>query len=239
MNPTRYPIIDMLRGFAIVLMFVFHFSFDLNYFGVVSIQFLEDPFWLNFRRFIVSLFLLLVGISLHLATRKGIRWRSWSRRMALLLVYAGLVSLGSWMMFPETFIYFGILHFIAFASILGLLFRRFYWVNLLLGISLILLDINYSNTLFNTPHLQWFGLMTYIPATEDYVPLLPWFGVVLIGMFLSKTLFDDKPMAWLNWNSQQPIARWLSFGGRHSIHIYMLHQPVFIGLLSLWFWMAG
>ena len=165
MNPHRYPVIDMLRGFAIVLMFVFHFSFDLNYFGVVSIQFLEETFWLNFRRFIVSLFLLLVGISLHLATRKGIRWRPWSRRMALLLVYAGLVSLGSWMMFPETFIYFGILHFIALASILGLLFNRFYWVNLLLGISLILLDINYSNTLFNTPHLQWFALTTYLPAT--------------------------------------------------------------------------
>ncbi|NNG13660.1 MAG: DUF1624 domain-containing protein [Gammaproteobacteria bacterium] len=219
-------------------MFVFHFSFDLNYFGVVSIQFLEDPFWLNFRRFIVSLFLLLVGISLHLATRKGIRWQSWSRRMALLLVYAGLVSLGSWMMFPETFIYFGILHFIALASILGLLFTRLYWVNLLLGIFIILLDINYSNALFNAPYLQWFGLMPHLPTTEDYVPLLPWFGVVLIGMFIGKTLFDDDPMGWLSWNSQQPVVRWLAFGGRHSIHIYMLHQPVFIGLLSLWFWIA-
>lgn len=228
----------MLRGLAIVLMFVFHFSYDLNYFGAVSIQFLEDPFWLNFRRLIVSQFLLLVGISLHLATRKGIRWHSWSRRMTLLLVYAGLVSLGSWMMFPETFIYFGILHFIALASVLGLLFTRFYWLNLLLGIFIILLDINYSNELFNAPYLQWFGLMTHLPATEDYVPLLPWFGVVLIGMFLGKTLFDDKPMAWLSWNNRHPVARGLAFGGRHSIHIYMLHQPVFIGLLSLWFWMA-
>jgi uncharacterized membrane protein len=234
----RYPVIDMLRGFAIVLMFIFHFSFDLNYFGVVSIQFLEDPFWLNFRRLIVSLFLLLVGISLHLATRNGIRWHAWSRRMTLLLIYAGLVSLGSWLMFPETFIYFGILHFIALASVLGLLFTRFYWFNLLLGVFIILLDINYSNTLFNAPHLQWFGLMTYTPSTEDYVPLLPWFGVVLIGMFIGKTLLDDKPVTWLGRHSQHPVARGLAFGGRHSIHIYMLHQPVFIGLLSLWFWIA-
>lgn len=239
MNLNRYPVIDMLRGVAILLMFVFHFSFDLNYFGVVSIHFLEDPFWLNFRRLIVSLFLILVGISLHLATRDGIRWSSWSRRMTLLLVYAGLVTAGSRMMFPETFIYFGILHFIALASALGLLFTRLYWTNLLLGVSIILLDINYSNTLFNAPHLQWLGLMTYLPATEDYVPLLPWFGVVLIGMFLGQTLFDDRPMAWLSWNSRQPVARWLAFGGRHSIHIYMLHQPVFIGLLSLWFWMVN
>lgn len=229
----------MLRGFAIVLMFVFHFSFDLNYFGVINIQFLEDPFWLNFRRLIVSLFLLLVGISLHLSTRKGIRWCSWSKRMTLLLVYAGVVSLGSWMMFPQTYIYFGILHFIALASILGLLFTGFYWLNLLLGVFIILLDINYSNTLFNAPHLQWIGLMPQLPATEDYVPLLPWFGVVLIGMFIGKTLFDDTPMTWLNWSSQQPVARWLAFGGRHSIHIYMIHQPVFIGLLSAIFWLMN
>lgn len=228
----------MLRGFAIVLMFVFHFSFDLNYFGVTHIQFLEDPFWLNFRRLIVSLFLLLVGISLHLATRNGIRWTSWSRRMLLLLVYAGLVSLGSWMMFPETYIYFGILHFIALASILGLLFTRLYWLNLLLGTLIILLDSTYSNALFNTPSLQWIGLMTHLPATEDYVPLLPWFGVVLIGMFIGKGLFNGKPGILLNWNSQHPIARGLAFGGRHSIHIYMLHQPLFIGLLSLWFWIG-
>jgi uncharacterized membrane protein len=158
--------------------------------------------------------------------------------MALLLAYATLVSLGSWMMFPNTFIYFGILHFIALASILGLLFTRLYWLNLLLGVFIILLDINYSHTLFNAPLLQWFGLMTHIPATEDYVPLLPWFGVVLIGMFIGKTLFDDRPMAWLSWSSQRPVVRWLAFGGRHSIHIYMLHQPVFIGVLSLWFWVA-
>lgn len=230
----------MLRGLAIVLMFIFHFSFDLNYFGVVSIQFLQDPFWLNFRRLIVSLFLLLVGVSLHLATRNGIRWRAWSRRMALLLIYAGLVTLGSWLMFPGTFIYFGILHFIALASLLGLLFTRLYWLNLLLGTFIILLDINYSNVMFNTPYLQWFGLMTHLPATEDYVPLLPWFGVVLIGMFTGKMLFDkDALTPWLRWNSPNVLARGLVFGGQHSIHIYMLHQPVFLGLLSLWFWLVN
>jgi len=144
----------MLRGLAIALMFVFHFSYDLNYFGVVSIQFLQDPFWLNFRRLIVSLFLLLVGIILHLATRNGLRWRAWSRRLGLLLLYAGLVSLGSWMIFPETFLYFGFLHFIALASIIGLLFTRYYWFNLLLGSGLVILDINFSPVLFGAPYLR-------------------------------------------------------------------------------------
>ena len=239
MSAHRYAVIDIMRGFAIVLMFIFHFSFDLNYFGAITIQFLEDPFWMNFRRFIVSLFLLLVGISLHLSTQKGIRWKSWSRRMLLLLVYAGLVSLGSWMMFPETYIYFGILHFIALASVLGLLFTRFYWLNLLLGVFIILLDLSYSSPLFTTPYLQWIGLMPYLPASEDYVPLLPWFGVVLIGIFIGKMLFDNQAMSWLNFSVKHPMLRALAFGGRHSIHIYILHQPVFIGLLAAYFWITG
>ena len=237
---NRFPIVDMLRGFAIVLMFIFHFSFDLDYFGVVQIHFLEDPFWINFRRLIVGLFLLIVGISLALATRNGIRWRSWSRRMLLLLLYAGLVSLGSWYMFPQTFIYFGILHFIAVASILGLLFARLYWINLILGTLIIVVDINYSNAMFNELPLQWIGLMTYLPHTEDYVPLFPWFGVVLIGMFVGKTLFARGTVpAWLSWQGDNAVARLLAFAGRHSIHIYMLHQPIFIGLLSAFFWLIN
>lgn len=237
---SRYPVVDMLRGVAIVLMFVFHFSFDLDYFGVVQIHFLEDPFWINFRRVIVSLFLLVVGISLALASRNPVRWRSWSRRMLLLLAYAGLVSLGSWYMFPQSFIYFGILHFIAVASILGLLFARFYWLNLLLGSLIIVIDSNYSNVIFNELPLQWIGLMTYLPHTEDYVPMFPWFGVVLIGIFAGKTLFSrGTAPAWSGWQGDNAVSRLLAFAGRHSIHIYMLHQPIFIGLLSVFFWMVN
>jgi len=216
------------------MMFVFHFTYDLNFFGYIQINFLEDPFWANFRRFIVSSFLLLVGISIVLANRKPLNIKHFSRRLILLFTYAILVSIGSYLMFPETYIYFGILHFIAVASVLGLLFRKFYWSNLLLGIGLLLLDALYSNAYFNDPSINWLGLMTHLPPTEDYVPLIPWFGVVLLGMFIGKTLFiDNNTPSWLLWQATNPLTKMLAFGGRHSLHIYMLHQPVFIGLIAL------
>jgi len=233
MPSMRYPVIDMLRGIAILMMFVFHFSFDLKYFGMLDVDFTTHPFWLNFRRLIVSFFLLLVGISLYLATRNGLNARRYLKRLGLLITYAGLVTIGSYLMFPNSFIYFGILHFIAVASVLGLLFTRFYTLNLVLGTGLILLDIFYSDVMFNSMALNWIGLMTHLPFTEDYVPLIPWFGVVLIGMFTGRMLFgDNQPPAWMSWQGKQnQVAKLLAFAGRHSLNIYILHQPVLIGVL--------
>ncbi|MCK4744342.1 MAG: DUF1624 domain-containing protein [Sulfuriflexus sp.] len=216
------------------MMFVFHFSYDLSFFGYVEINFLEEPFWANFRRFIVGSFLLLVGISIALANRKPLNTRTFTRRLILLIGYALLVSLGSYFMFPESYIYFGILHFIAVASVLGLLFRRFYFTNLALGVGLIVLDTFYSNAFFNDPTINWLGLMTHLPYTEDYVPLIPWFGIVLIGIFIGKALFvENNTPTWLAWKASNPITKTLAFGGRHSLHIYILHQPIFIGLIAL------
>jgi len=225
--------IDILRGIAILMMFVFHFSYDLSFFGYVDINFLEEPFWANFRRFIVSSFLLLVGISIILANRKKLNKQHFIRRLLLLIGYALLVTLGSYLMFPESFIYFGILHFIVVASVLGLLFRKFYWFNLILGTALLILDTLYSNALFDNPAINWIGFTTQLPYTEDYVPLIPWFGVVLIGMFIGRTLFSGNTPAWLSWQASNPVTKILAFGGRHSLHIYILHQPIFIALIAL------
>ncbi len=232
----RYPLVDALRGIAIVLMIAYHFSFDLNYYQVLHIDFNHAPFWLGARACIVSLFLGLVGVSLHLATARGLNTRRYLHRLLWLLACAGLVSLASYQMFPRTFIYFGILHFIAAASVLGLVFTRLYWTNLLLGCVVIAAGLLYHAAAFDSRLLGSIGFMTYKPPTEDYVPLAPWFGVVLIGMFLGRRLFAREPLpAWVRWHNTQPAARLLAFGGRHSLLIYMLHQPVLLGVLYLIF----
>ena len=230
----RYMIIDVLRGLAIAMMFHYHFSFDLNHFGFIVEDFYRDPFWLYYRSLIVSLFLGLVGVSLSLATRNGFKPKPYFRRLGMLLGFAALVSIGSYIQFADRFIFFGILHFIAVASVLGLIFVRFYWTNFILGTTLVILGNVFQHPSFNHPLLQWLGMMTHKPFTEDYVPLLPWFGVVLLGIFIGKLVFEKHPQAWLlNWRSTDPLSRTLSFAGRHSLIIYMLHQPVFMGLLYL------
>ena len=234
--PQRYPTLDALRGLAIALMIAYHICFDLVYFGVLSIDFNNSPLWLGLRSLIVSLFLGVVGMSLMLATRRDLRWRPYLRRLALLLASAGLVSLGSYLLFPASMIFFGVLHFIVVASVLALPFVRFYWINLCAGTALIIFGLLFQHEFFNQPWLQWIGLMTYKPVTEDYVPLLPWFGVVLIGVFLGKAIYGRGAIpAFARWRPARPPGEVLTWAGRHSLLIYLLHQPVLLAGLYLIF----
>lgn len=232
MSRPRHLLVDVLRGVAIVLMMVYHFSFDLAYFHWLDIDFYNDPAWQAFRALIVSLFLGLVGVSLYLAAGKGLHWRRYLRRLALLAACAALVSLGSYLVFPRSMIYFGILHFILVASILGLALVRFHWLNLALGLVLVWVGVSLRHPLFDHPALNWVGLMTHKPVTEDYVPLLPWFGVVLLGIFVGRLLYSEPLPALARWRSDHPLVRLLALGGRHSLLIYMLHQPLFFAILA-------
>ena len=228
----RIPLIDLCRGSAIALMFIYHFCFDLDYFGYVQFDFNHHLFWLSFRAVIVSLFLSMVGFSLYLAHARGWRRKPYLKRLGLLLGAAALVSLSSYSMYPKSWIFFGILHFIAVASVLGLLFLRLAYLNLVLGVAIIVITFNYEHPIFNQAAMQWLGLGTETPFTEDYVPLFPWFGVVLIGLFLAWWLQQwSNPPAWLYWHSSHPVVTTLRFAGRHSLIIYLLHQPLLLGLL--------
>ncbi len=233
-SKQRIILIDLLRGIAIALMFIYHFCFDLDYFGYVKFHFNSDPFWLNFRAVIVSLFLGVVGFSLFLAHQRSWNRTAWLKRFSLLVLASAAVSISSYMMYPQSFIFFGILHFIAAASLLGILFLRLGYLNLVLGAIILLIGNYYSHPFFNQPPLQWIGLMTERPITEDYVPLFPWFGMVLIGLGLAYWAKNNQALTnILHWQNQQPVVTTLTFAGRHSLLIYLLHQPVFLGLLYL------
>jgi uncharacterized membrane protein len=233
-TPTRFELVDALRGTAIVMMFTFHFSFDLSYFGFTHSDFYHNPFWLNYRIVIVSTFLSVMGMSLYLAHHNGLQTQKYLRRLSILLACAAFVSLGSYLMFPRSMIFFGILHFIAAATILGLPFVRLYWTNLVVGIAIIVIGSRFQHPFFDQAPWQWIGLMTHKPVTEDYVPLFPWFGVVLLGIFFARWAHSAGHFPPLSqWHSRLALVRGLRFAGRHSLLIYMVHQPIFIGSLYL------
>ena len=226
-HSSRSLHVDIWRGSTCILMIFYHFCYDLDYLQLMEFDFYQHPFWFGLRTLIVSLFIGIVGISLHLATLHGLRIQALGKRLAILLACAGLTSFVSLILFQERFIFFGILHFIALASVVGLFFLRWFWINIISGISLLLIGLNVQHPWFDQNIWQWFGLVTTKPFTEDYVPFLPWFGMVLLGIALGKYLHISgiiyRPIRW-----GQRLA-WL---GRHSLLVYMLHQPILLGFLS-------
>ncbi len=228
---ARVAGVDAIRGAAICLMVVYHFLFDLNWFHVMRADFNNDVFWLAFRTVVVSMFLLVAGVSLVLAERAGMsRHRFW-RRIAVVGVCAILVSAASYVTFPRTFITFGILHCIVVTSILAWPLVRHPWISLGLGIAVIVAGLIVELPMFDARWLNWIGFMTHKPPTEDYVPLFPWMGASLIGVALGNWLAARgfKPL--------DPLSRtapaWLTWLGRHSLIVYMVHQPVMVGVLRV------
>ncbi|HEU5293166.1 MAG TPA: heparan-alpha-glucosaminide N-acetyltransferase [Burkholderiaceae bacterium] len=227
----RFDRLDVLRGFAIVWMALFHFCFDLNYFGFFAPKqhFTADPFWTTQRTCIVSLFLFCAGMGQAIALHQGQSWARFWRRWAQITGCAVLVSIGSWWMFPRSWIFFGVLHGIALMLIPVRLMAplgRWLW---LVGAIAIALPLLWRHDAFNGPWLSWTGLVSRKPVTEDYVPVLPWIGVMAWGMATGRWLLTQARGVFAG--SIPRAANILALLGRWSLSFYMVHQPVLIGLL--------
>lgn len=263
---VRFDRLDALRGLAIVWMAGFHFCFDLNHLGFWSPRqdFYGDPFWTVQRTAIVSLFLFCAGLSQAVALQAGQTWPRFWRRWLQVAGCALLVSAGSALMFPKSWISFGVLHGIAVMLLLTRLLAFALpgfmtapgrsagpspnpsrgsetassfttgvglWLLLLLGAACLLLPALVSHPVFDTRWSNWVGLVTRKPITEDYVPVLPWLGVMLWGLAAGHWLLVRRP-TWLAGNVPA-FARPLAGLGRWSLSFYMVHQPVLIGALML------
>lgn len=227
----RFDRLDALRGIAIVWMTVFHFCFDLAYFGQIQQDFHHDPFWLWQRTCIVSLFLFCAGMGQAVALEQRQTWRRFWRRWTQVAACALLVSLGSALMFPRSFIYFGVLHGIAVMLLLLRPAARLGGWLWPLGAVAIALPHWVGHPFFDSRWTGWVGLVTHKPVTEDFVPLLPWIGVTAWGLAAGQWALRRQPQ-WLTAALPRPLKP-LATLGRWSLSYYMLHQPVLIGLLML------
>ncbi|KXI29062.1 heparan-alpha-glucosaminide N-acetyltransferase [Paraglaciecola hydrolytica] len=215
---NRNLAIDVLRGIAIILMIVFHFGYDLTVFGYTDYDTNIDMEWRVFRAVIVSGFLLAVGMSAYLAYYNHINKRKLGLNLLKLLLVSLGISLSSYLMYPEHWVYFGIIHFIAVALPLSLVFIQRPNFSLLLAV--VILIGYFSDTLTLTQPWQWSVKHWGIPVhTVDLVSLTPWFALVLFGIFIiHHQLLPTIKATKLN----QFVARL----GQHSLLIYLVHQPV-------------
>lgn len=231
-TPARYARLDALRGVAIVWMALFHFGFDLAHFRYIAANFYRDPVWTVQRTCIVSLFLFCAGLGQAVALAQGQRWPRFWRRWAQIAGCAVLVTAGSALMFPRSYISFGVLHGIAVMLIVCRLTAG--WGGWLwpLGLLAVLLPRFVASPLFDGRLGNWVGLVSHKPVTEDWVPVLPWLGVMWWGLAAGRWLLARRP-GWLGGALAAPLAP-LALLGRWSLAFYMLHQPVLIGALLAW-----
>jgi uncharacterized membrane protein len=240
----RYERLDAVRGFALVWMAVFHFCFDLAHLGLTKQNFYTDPFWTQQRLVIVSLFLLCAGVGQALAQAQGVSWQRFVRRWGQVAVCALVVSVASWWIFPRSYISFGVLHAMAVMMVLTRLVAPLGWRLWPLGAVLWVLPMLVRHPFFDHRATNWVGLVTRKPLMEDYVPLLPWWALMVWGLALGQYLLARHPRL-LSGGVGTPIGglntvfRGLATLGRYSLSFYMVHQPVFWGLLLAWLWLSG
>ncbi len=236
-GPQRLDRVDALRGLAMLWMIGFHFAFDLNHLGWLSprMNFHHDPLWTTQRTLIVSLFLLCAGMGQALALHAGQAWPRFWRRWAQVAACALGVSIGSALMFPASWISFGVLHGMALMLVLARLaapLGRWLWP---LGLLMLGLPRWLAHPVFDSRWLNGLGLVTHKPITEDFVPVLPWLGVMLWGLAAGQALLAG-PGGVL----RGPVAgllRPLCTLGRWPLTVYMLHQPLLIGALLAAGWL--
>lgn len=233
--PARFAIVDVARGIALLAMFVFHFAYDLSHFNLIETDVPFEPGWRLFARLIAGSFLTLVGISLVLATRNGLDRRAYLKRLAMVAGAALAVTIGTRIAMPANFIFFGILHHIALASVIALPLLRLPAAALAAGaVAAFALPSFVAADWLDAPWLSWLGFSRAPLYTADFVPVFPWFGCVLTGMALAKLALPRLSGTRLaRWRPALPPVRLVAWGGRHSLLVYLLHQPVFIGLILL------
>ena len=185
----RWPAIDVARGVAIAAMVVYHFAWDLSFVRLIATDIVGHPAWQLFARTIAASFLVLVGIGLALGHGDGVRWRSHLRRLAVITGAALAITLVTRFAFPDEYIFFGILHCIALSSLLALPFLHAPTAVLAVGAAFCFAaPVLFTAPALDEPYLDWLGLGSSAPVTNDYVPVFPWFGWVLVGLATARVI---------------------------------------------------
>ena len=227
----RLPTVDVARGVAIAGVVLFHLVWDLAFLGLTSSALAAHPLWLAFGRALAGTFMLLVGVSLVLAARRGLDRHAFGRRLAILALAALAITLVTRLAFPEAFVYFGILHAIAVASLLGVpLLRLPVTAVALVGAAMVVLGNVLSTPAFDPRWLAWIGFAAAPPLSNDFVPVFPWIGLTAFGIALARIGLTR------GWTDALPafdgrVGRALAVMGRWSLPIYLIHQPLLLAIL--------
>ncbi len=234
MKIERINGIDIFRGVAILCMILYHFTYDLNYFRIISVDLNHTSSFLLARYTIMSMFLLSVGMSLALAHQHYVNYAAIGKRILLLGLASLTVTIATYFIFPHSWVYFGILHFVLIASLISLPLLKFPKITLALAI-LILVGSASKQLHLHLLHEQLRMPLSLPPHTEDIVPLFPWLAVVLLGINLVQYNVHQKIFTQKIFTPNVWFTKLLKTMGQNSLFIYLIHQPILFGAFELYF----
>jgi uncharacterized membrane protein len=236
----RIGILDTLRGIALIAMASYHGTWDFEFFGYLDPGTAETGWLKIYARVIASSFLFMAGVSLVLANRPAIRWKSFWRRFAMIAAAAVAISVVTLIGMPSEWIYFGILHCIAALSLIGIAFLCLPMTFTLLVTAALAIgwfvDVFYSPgaldwQALDPRYLAWLGMAAAPVRSNDYVPLFPWALAFFGGLSAaSLALRTSLPQSLARIGTGNSL---LARGGRHSLIFYLVHQPLLFGLVYL------
>ena len=225
--------LDALRGICVIGMVAVHLVYDL----AVMYQVVDWnlPQWFHLlQQWGGVLFLLISGISATLGSRsfrRGVVVFGCGMLITAVTVGMYLVKMAN----EAIIIYFGVLHCLGVCMMLWPIFKKLPWrIYPLLGGVMIVVGLYFSMLPgIDSVWLMPLGLPWKNFATADYFPLLPNLGFFLLGAFLGTTLYKSKTSLFPGVTGKNPVLRFLKGCGKHSLWIYLLHQPVLTGLFTL------
>lgn len=234
MSKQRFWEIDFWRGLALIMMLIFHFLVDMEMVSGTNLR-LDVGFWSYFQKATAFLFLAIVGLSLKIAYNGGqLTFRRALRRGLSIFAWGCLITLVTKIALTEGAIVFGVLHLIGIGTILAFPLLKYKHIHLWLGLAVTVIGYCLDRMSFPFGYLFWLGFVPRGFYSLDYFPLFPWFGLILLGVYFADLLYPqnrrrfpvkDRP-------SSGPV-RWICTLGRHTLPIYLIHQPLFLLLIYL------
>ena len=246
MDTKRYTLFDTIRGITIISMILYHECWDLVYFRMgLDSQFLGSTGAYVWQQSICYTFILLAGFCFCFGKHH--------LKRGLLSLGGGIViTIVTTIFLPDARDIFGVLWLIGSSILIMILIDRILPKNRAtaivgLAVSIILFAIfrninagflgfermnicRLPENLYSGYVMTFLGFQDPKFYSSDYFSLIPWFFLFTTGYFLNKMLecthfFDGKIL--------KKGIRPLSFIGRHSLIIYMLHQVVLYGVTYL------
>lgn len=217
--------IDAFRGVCILGMIVVHFIYDLNNF--TNTRVLLPQIYELVQNNGGILFIILSGISVTLG-RKSLK------RGIIVFALGILISLITFLFKADYIIKFGILHFLGLCMMLSPILKRLpKWVLGILGIGIIIFGYWINTISVDITWLFPLGITDKSFTSSDYFPLLPYLGYFMIGILLGKTIYKQKKSLLPGKISDILPIRGSKFCGRHSLWIYLIHQPIIVGIFAI------